>query len=162
MDQKSIEGYATACRILYDALDGHIDSEKLANTYDKAQENPKVGLATLHSLALRNHVIDEEAKRNIADALDQVTPGEEPATLTLEEQGTFALAWYRANPPQTYSVTEAAKILGRSRATIVNAIHDGRLEATREPDKPLAAWAITEKSLREEAKRSGIPFPELL
>lgn len=160
MDDQSIRGYAVAAKVLDEALQGHVDGEKLATMFDRVCENPVSGFAEYHRLARANHVITESVQAEIAEALDDVdlTPGESN-DLSTEQQGTFIIAWFKAdrqNQPEGMTVPEAAKYLGVSETAIRKAVYDGGIKGS----KPKGRWVLDTASVKAYKPRAYSAKPE--
>lgn len=150
MDRKSIAGYAMACRIMYDALAGNIDDEKLAHLEHDAMVNPQTGIVALHRYAIANRVLSDEDKRKIARALDMVD-SDARGPLDEEERGRYVLDWW--NPPLTddeaVTVKEAAELIGISTAAVSAAAGRGDIRG----EKFKGEWRLARESVADYKRR---------
>lgn len=145
MDQRSIAGYAVACRTLYDALAGVLeDGELLADLESDAMKNPQTGIASLHFYATANRCLSECDRRRVSYALGMVDP-DARGPLTDDERGLFTLYWW--NPPETslgtMTTAEAAETIGVTTAAVSAAAGRGDIEG----EKVRGSWVLDEKSV---------------
>ena len=150
MDRESIRGFAIASRIMYEALDGKVDGERLANLVDGVAANPKRGIALLFQAALRNHALTEAERAEIAMAMDMVDSDVESGDLTREEQGDWFLDFMKARRPDggdSITVSEAAAMAGVTPQAIRLALVDERPEHRIAGDKRAGRWAVDRRSV---------------
>lgn len=144
MDRDSIIGYTRAAYIMHSNLEGKVSDERLLNLWETLCEDPRRALVEYVRLSTANHVFGPEVRDAIGPALNMVD-SDCTDRLTIEEQGTVILEWYRLESAvdNGVSTAEAAKSLGVTRQRVAALIKAGQLKAS----KPKGRLVVDKRSL---------------